>query len=716
MKILAVSLTLLIVGAAAAAQEKTPKPTDGTLLRVMIFAGGPTREFHFVRRLLLRDPKKVHLSICLQTASAESDLGVEPDGVLADFPLFSAVAQKGRAYDLIVAIDPDWSRVPPIRQKALEDWVNNQGGGLILVAGPVHTFRLARPPDGFDVSAVKRMLPVHLRDTRLHAPPGSDVPRPLRLTDPSLPVLQLDAKSAAGAGWKAFFWQGARPDDAKKIPLRGFFGCYPVDGLTAGAQVLAYFVDRFDKEHPFLVARPHGKGNVVFVGSGELWRLRTYRPAYHERIWWNLAQHAAPEASSFTPQSLLTVRAHAASQGQSVSIEARLLDMQGKPIDPDTAPVVRVKGPGRGEKAETTVNLKPRPERGTGWFEASILLAEPGDYTLAIAARGLSLPLSSKFRVKSLFEIQIGDGELLVRQSALSGRSIPWSVAVLALARSMAAAKGDAVLAQEAQLYRDAIQSTVADRWSVRHEALAAALRRCPDRKLADLRAAHEESQAIAERLRTMRVRLLGNDAPDALGGTLEQLRKWTATEDAIESALAKAEPGQVEEQLRLWGLDPVEELTPQQAKSLASTAADLGKALDAYRTRVKAAHDIYCKTLKEVSSRRIRPETMRFLEDRARASLSQFLDKQYSPALDAVHSVERTFADKHYDVAQVRKAHAQLDQFRTFCGSMHVDRVSAIFDELIHLESQQREQTRIMAELRKQLEAELLQELGEQE
>jgi hypothetical protein len=38
---------------------------------------------------------------------------------------------------------------------------------------------------------------------------------------------------------------------------------------------------------------PYGKGRVVYLGSGELWRLRQYDETFYERLWMNLVRHAA---------------------------------------------------------------------------------------------------------------------------------------------------------------------------------------------------------------------------------------------------------------------------------------------------------------------------------------------------------------------------------------------------------------------------------------
>ena len=46
---------------------------------------------------------------------------------------------------------------------------------------------------------------------------------------------------------------------------------------------------------PYLVVMPHGKGRTVYLGSGELWRLRQFRESFHERLWAQLIHYAADD-------------------------------------------------------------------------------------------------------------------------------------------------------------------------------------------------------------------------------------------------------------------------------------------------------------------------------------------------------------------------------------------------------------------------------------
>ena len=68
--------------------------------------------------------------------------GMDPDR-LAEDP--SAPHMALSEYDVVIAIDPDWRELDENQVKLLKDWVANQAGGIVFVAGPVHTFHVARP-------------------------------------------------------------------------------------------------------------------------------------------------------------------------------------------------------------------------------------------------------------------------------------------------------------------------------------------------------------------------------------------------------------------------------------------------------------------------------------------------------------------------------------------------------------------------------------------
>lgn len=149
------------------------------------------------------------------------------------------------------------------------------------------------------------VLPVRVQDD-LAAEKQRDTSRPWPLSFPAAEeFLQLDGeKKDPLAGWSEFCY-GKKRDDWQKTedePVRGFFTAYPLKGLKPGAVTLAAFRDpasRMDEgggkrgDLPYLVTMSYGKGRTICIGSSETWRLRQFREECHERLWTQLARHAA---------------------------------------------------------------------------------------------------------------------------------------------------------------------------------------------------------------------------------------------------------------------------------------------------------------------------------------------------------------------------------------------------------------------------------------
>jgi hypothetical protein len=302
------AVVLLLASAPAPA---APAPPGDRPVRVLLLTDAPTREYQFLRTLLVREQgrKKADLAVYFQPAPGKAPregvvADVPADKVLKRFPRRFEVGARDLPherpdnlwnYDVVVAFDFDWLRLKPEDLRRLGKWVE-WGGGLVLVAGPVNTPALTR--DREKARAALDLWPVVPGE-----PAEADTSRPRRLHFPTdgdgAPFLQLDPAGAAPlAGWDRFFVD--RSDE--KAP-RGFFSAYPVRSVKPGATVVATLADpkakrAADKGPPFLVTTARGKGRVVYLGSGETWRLRQYREAYHENFWRRLLTYAGGVASS----------------------------------------------------------------------------------------------------------------------------------------------------------------------------------------------------------------------------------------------------------------------------------------------------------------------------------------------------------------------------------------------------------------------------------
>lgn len=338
------TLALAAASVLAAADSLAPPP------RVLLFTSGPTREYQFCRQFFVQEQERrgAELTICLQDVKPAAIQDVPAERLLADFP------ERLDHFDLIVAFDPNWSRLTAAQRKELAAWTRN-GGGLVLVAGPLFTKQLLDK----QLAPVADLYPVLVAEPKELS---NHLPWRLRFPGQDRPAfLKLDVKGEGElAGWEGFFGETGKPPppepDMKKVealakqldsndfevrqaaqqelgrhgrtairvlekllrdkpPLEvriraeqvlgelrrgeerhgGFYNCHAVKEVTPAARVLATFTDP-DRRHagedcPFLVTMMHGKGRVVYLGSGEMWRLRQYRVEYFERFWTELVKH-----------------------------------------------------------------------------------------------------------------------------------------------------------------------------------------------------------------------------------------------------------------------------------------------------------------------------------------------------------------------------------------------------------------------------------------
>jgi hypothetical protein len=395
-------------------------------MRVLLFAGGPTREYQFLRTLLYREvtEKRLDLSVLLQTGHEDHvDQDVEPDRFLSGFPSKLGAAEVGEKYmslsdyDVIIAIDPDWQALEPSQYKLVKEWVGAHSGGIVFIAGPVHSFQLAR--DALkDMSDLKTLLPVALDDSRLHGLGGigHDTTRPyvLNFTPAArlFDFLKLDeAEEAPTAGWDKFFWEGGqRPGNIRdEKPKRGFYNYYPVSKLKADSSVIATFVgpdssrinDGKD-EQPFMVAMRYGNGKSLYIGSAETWRLRHAKDAYHERFWIKMCRYM----SSGTTQQKRYGRwllPRTVSVGN-VAMEAQLKGADLLPLPNDMHPTVFIKRLDAQDapKKDETFDLKAKQTQGdwAGWFAGNVRMREPGEYELRIPIPGTNESLTQRLTVR----------------------------------------------------------------------------------------------------------------------------------------------------------------------------------------------------------------------------------------------------------------------------------------------------------------------------
>lgn len=285
--------------------------------RVLLFAGGPSREYQFLRNQLRRD-RDVIVDVLLQTAGE----GVSQDAheILAAFP---STAGELAEYDAIVAFDPDWRELTVDQQDLLHRWVDEQAGGMIVIAGPVFTEKwsqdsaLAKIRDLYPVEFNRRLT---LLDNSRHQ--GRE-PSPIEFTREGQEADFLwidDSASASARAWAEF---------------PGVFGYFSVRGAKQGRTVYARLPNAEGGQKPIYMAGQFvGAGQVFYLGSGEIWRLRSQGDAYFERFYTKLIRHVSQgRLLRGSPHGSLQVDRDRCLRGATVDVRARLLNTRLEPLD-----------------------------------------------------------------------------------------------------------------------------------------------------------------------------------------------------------------------------------------------------------------------------------------------------------------------------------------------------------------------------------------------
>jgi hypothetical protein len=359
--------------------------------RVLLFAGGPTREYQFLRSLLVRD-HATKLDVLLQTAQP----GISQEGNLLD--AFPDTRKALFDYDCIVAFDPDWKQLTPRQVELLESWVAEQGGGLIVIPGPVFAGKsIGGWTQDPALRAIRNLYPVEfprqisaLEDTIAAA----DEPYPLSFSREGQDADFLRLGDSVSSGRRA--WAG----------FPGVFSYAPVRGVKPGATVYARLSDPrigLDGEGPvYFAGQFYGSGSVFYLGSGEMWRLRAEDEAYFEQFYTKLIRHVSQgRLLRGSTRGVLLVGQDRYLLGNSVEVRAQLTDARREPLRASSVPL-QVIGP---DGAAQTVTMLPetgRPGAYAGRFPAM----QAGAYRLE-----LPIPESDDQRLTRRVQVSLPEQE-----------------------------------------------------------------------------------------------------------------------------------------------------------------------------------------------------------------------------------------------------------------------------------------------------------------
>ncbi|TWT84012.1 hypothetical protein CA13_54860 [Planctomycetes bacterium CA13] len=340
-------------------------------LRVLAIAGGPTREYRFVRNLMFRD-KSIELDVWLQTG--KPGMSQDADRVLDAFP---AKPEELFDYDAIFMFDPNWTAMSAESLDLLDRWVSQQAGGLILVAGPVYHSQWTRLRTDPRVSRIAGFFPVNLskRGTLVSGGrQGGENPWPLDFTP--------EARRAE------FLWIAEDPADSFDVweQFGGVYDFVGVKNAKPGAKVYAYFSDpttEIGGSLPaYLASHFYGAGRVYFQGSGEMWRLRGESDTYFDSYYTKLVRWVSEgRLMRDSTRGVLLVDSSRAMVGETITVRAILTDDQFEPLDVAEVEAKLLAPSGRIDDINL-LPLKGEPRPGT--YGGRFVVREAGSYELRL--------------------------------------------------------------------------------------------------------------------------------------------------------------------------------------------------------------------------------------------------------------------------------------------------------------------------------------------
>lgn len=319
-------------------------------IRVLMVEQAPRWEFKYLQAMLLREPR-----VRLQCVLFEADAAAarEPGSpYLESFPRREELLN----YDLVILGDVDPNFLSETYQQYLLEHVSHAQGSLVIIAGKRFM------PSAFRHGAIAPLFPVSLEssgiDQRAASRPVSIVPA---VAD--LPMLIL----ADDFDQNARVWQELPP----------IYWKAPVTAVKPGAEVLL----RTEADDPVAVLQRYGSGEVLFLGTDNVWRWRRNAgDRLHTRFWGQIIQRlAGSRLIESSRQASVRTGRRRYRPGEPIAIEATLRSTDWQPFTQDS--VTAILENQDGDRQEILLKAIPGDP---GNYAAKAMTDQPGSYRLTI--------------------------------------------------------------------------------------------------------------------------------------------------------------------------------------------------------------------------------------------------------------------------------------------------------------------------------------------
>lgn len=356
-------------------------------LRLLFVEYEPTWEWRFIKEVFHRD--RLVGTKGFRTFLRSADPKVRQSGELF-VPTLTPPRSEFFAHDVILLGDMPATALSPRFCQMVEEFVDKLGGGLVVVSGPrFGPGQLASTP-------LADLLPVKVDPT-------------LRIRDRQpFPLLRT-----AEASQYDFMQLESGTENEKAWEVLGPLPWYqPVERLHSMAVALA--VHPTDKcvdgktPQPIIAVRNYGRGEVVYLATNEMWRLRRMWGERYYRQFWGQLIHRLASRHALGTQKRFLVRTdrkqYRADQEVLLTVEA--YDADFKPLGEDQVPGRKLNGELFVPSGEVPSQQGPRPisvaQLRPGIFEGRFPVYTPGEHRVRIRDPITQQTVDATFQVAAL--------------------------------------------------------------------------------------------------------------------------------------------------------------------------------------------------------------------------------------------------------------------------------------------------------------------------
>lgn len=340
-------------------QAQPLRVIDGRI-KVLLVEQQPRWEYRYLQAHLMRD-RRVELKTVL--LAADAGIAADPDGpYLPGIPLSREALL---AYDLIILGDLDAQALAASQIAAIEAFVSEFGGGLLVIAGRQNELAAVRG------TALEKLLPVEINGPRNDRRDAAEGSRPIRIeltpAGARSTMLQLaDTPARSATVWAELppiYWTArvGRAKPAAEVLL----------AESAGSLRQAPM--------PILVLHQFGRGQVLFSGTDNTWRWRRGDGEKHyTALWSQIVQRLAlPKLLGESKRTQLSTDRHAYAAGERVTIFARLYGA-------DYLPIQQAQVEGTYTSADGAQGSIVLGQEQPGFYRGEFVAPRPGAYRFSV--------------------------------------------------------------------------------------------------------------------------------------------------------------------------------------------------------------------------------------------------------------------------------------------------------------------------------------------